>query len=240
MSTVKANNHQIGQSVTATNNFTLYQPASPDGTVRLGVGNTGATTLDAVTVTNAGNVTVVGTLTATNVFAGLFAQVYTTAGSATFTIPTGVTALKVTVIGGGGGSGYGGGASAGNTGGSSSVASGTQSISTISATGGAGGPLSGNSVGGLGSGGDFNIRGGSGGANYAGGTLLAQNAIGSTAVYGGGGGVLGEFGGAGGGSAVKWLSSLTPGNTLAVTVGAGGTSGAGGAAGGAGVVVFEW
>jgi len=56
MSTVKANNHQVGQSVTATNNFTLYQPATPDGTVRLGVGNTGATTLDAVTVTNAGSV----------------------------------------------------------------------------------------------------------------------------------------------------------------------------------------
>jgi hypothetical protein len=56
MSTLKTNNVQVGQSVTATNNFTLYQPTVPDGTVRLGVGNTGATTLDAVTVTNAGNV----------------------------------------------------------------------------------------------------------------------------------------------------------------------------------------
>lgn len=55
MSTVKTNNVQIGQSATATNNFTWYQPASPDGTVRLGNGNSGAVT-DAVTVTSAGNV----------------------------------------------------------------------------------------------------------------------------------------------------------------------------------------
>ena len=55
-STVIAKNIQIGTSGTATNNFNWYQPAAPDGTVRLGVGNYGATTLDAVTVTNAGNV----------------------------------------------------------------------------------------------------------------------------------------------------------------------------------------
>ena len=73
MSTVKTNNVQVGQSLTATNNFTLYQPASPDGTVRLGVGNSGATTLDAVTVTNAGNVTVASktTLVGTSSTAGL-------------------------------------------------------------------------------------------------------------------------------------------------------------------------
>jgi hypothetical protein len=58
MSTLISKNVQVGTSGTATNNFTLYQPASPDGTVRLGVGNTGATTLDAVTVSNAGNVSV--------------------------------------------------------------------------------------------------------------------------------------------------------------------------------------
>lgn len=55
MSTVKTNNVQIGQSATATNNFTWYQPASPDGTVRLGNGNAGAVT-DRVTVTSAGSV----------------------------------------------------------------------------------------------------------------------------------------------------------------------------------------
>lgn len=55
MSTVKTNNVQIGQSVTATNNFTLYQPATPDGTVRLANGNVGALT-DRVVLTSAGNV----------------------------------------------------------------------------------------------------------------------------------------------------------------------------------------
>lgn len=55
MSTVKTNNVQIGQSATATNNFTWYQPASPDGTVRLGNGNAGAVT-DAVTVNSSGQV----------------------------------------------------------------------------------------------------------------------------------------------------------------------------------------
>ena len=54
MSTVRTNNVQVGQSLTATNNFTLYQPASPDGTVRLGVGNTGATTADVASFTSAG------------------------------------------------------------------------------------------------------------------------------------------------------------------------------------------
>ena len=54
MSTVKTNNVQIGQSVTATNNFTWYQPSTPDGTVRLGNGNSGSVT-DLVTLTSAGN-----------------------------------------------------------------------------------------------------------------------------------------------------------------------------------------
>jgi len=56
MSTLKTNNVQVGQSVTATNNFTLYQPATPDGTVRLGVGNSGATTSDVITANSSGNV----------------------------------------------------------------------------------------------------------------------------------------------------------------------------------------
>jgi len=54
MSILKVNSAQIGQSVTATNNFTWYQPSSPDGTVRLGVGNAGATTSDVITVSSSG------------------------------------------------------------------------------------------------------------------------------------------------------------------------------------------
>jgi len=65
MSTVIAKNVQVGTSGTATNNFTWYQPASPDGTVRLGVGNSGATTGDVVTANSSG-VTVTGSVTATS------------------------------------------------------------------------------------------------------------------------------------------------------------------------------
>lgn len=54
MSTVKTNNLQIGQSATATNNFTLYQPSTPDGTVRLGVGNAGATTAELISFSSSG------------------------------------------------------------------------------------------------------------------------------------------------------------------------------------------
>lgn len=137
-------------------------------------------------------------------------QVFTSSG--TFTIPAGITAIKVTVVGAGGGGqggtygcnvvggmpGAAGGAAikylsgltsggtlavtigtggvgtqnsgsgslpaAGGTGNTSSVASGTQAISTISATGGTGGNASswnGYSLyGGVGSGGDINLRGG--------------------------------------------------------------------------------
>lgn len=60
---------------------------------------------------------------------GINAEVFTSNG--TFTIPTGVTAVKVTVVGGGGGRS--------GTGGTSSVASGTETISTVSATGGSSG-----------------------------------------------------------------------------------------------------
>jgi hypothetical protein len=55
MSTLKTNNVQVGQSVTATNNFTIYQPSSPDGTVRIGVGNSGATTADVASISSGGN-----------------------------------------------------------------------------------------------------------------------------------------------------------------------------------------
>ena len=51
MSTLKVNNLQVGQDGTPTNNYTLYQPASPDGTVRLGYGVAGSVT-DILTLKN--------------------------------------------------------------------------------------------------------------------------------------------------------------------------------------------
>jgi hypothetical protein len=55
MSTVITKNLQIGADGTASNNFTIYQPASPDGTLRIGNGNTGTTSAQVV-LTSAGNV----------------------------------------------------------------------------------------------------------------------------------------------------------------------------------------
>ena len=65
MSLLKSNSVQIGQSATANQNFTLSVPASPDGTIKLARGNSGATTQDilsvnasgAVTLTNGGAIT---------------------------------------------------------------------------------------------------------------------------------------------------------------------------------------
>jgi len=51
VSTLKVNNLQVGQDGTAANNYTLYQPASPDGTVRLGYGVAGSVT-DILTLKN--------------------------------------------------------------------------------------------------------------------------------------------------------------------------------------------
>ena len=55
MSTVISKNLQVGADGTASNNFTIYQPASPDGTLRIGNGNTGTTSAQVV-LTSAGNV----------------------------------------------------------------------------------------------------------------------------------------------------------------------------------------
>jgi hypothetical protein len=53
MSTIVSKNVQIGADGTASNNFTAYQPATPDGTLRIGNGNSGSVT-DAITLTSAG------------------------------------------------------------------------------------------------------------------------------------------------------------------------------------------
>jgi hypothetical protein len=55
MSTIKTKNVQVGTDGTASNNFTIYVPGTPDGTLRVGNGNAGAAT-DVVTIDNSGNV----------------------------------------------------------------------------------------------------------------------------------------------------------------------------------------
>ena len=58
MSLLKANSVQIGQSATATQNFTLSVPSSPDGTIKLARGNSGATTADVFSVNASGSLIV--------------------------------------------------------------------------------------------------------------------------------------------------------------------------------------
>jgi hypothetical protein len=57
MSLLKTNSVQIGQSATATQNFTLAVPSSPDGTIKLARGNNGATTQDVLAVDASGQIT---------------------------------------------------------------------------------------------------------------------------------------------------------------------------------------
>jgi hypothetical protein len=138
------------------------------------IGNTGITFPDSTTQTTA----------ATTSLPGILGQVFTSSG--TFTIPTGVTALKVTVVGGGaGGSGNGGGG--GGAGVSIAYLTGLTSSATLSVT-----------VGGGGGGGSNNNNGGGGGlSRVSSGTQSITSIIGN----GGGGGAGGGGGGGGGGSA---------------------------------------
>lgn len=89
MSTIKANNHQVGQSPTASNNFTLYQPSTPDGTVRLGVGNSGATTSDVMTVTGSTGATVFSGSVKSAATGFIFPDNTTQTTAATASIPSG-------------------------------------------------------------------------------------------------------------------------------------------------------
>ena len=172
-------------------------------------------------------------------------QVFT--GDGTFTVPAGITKVKVTVIGGGGGGGSAGGGNYGSGGGGGGAAievisgltpGGTVSVTVgtggaagsagntssfgayCSATGGsAGAQNTAGGAGGVGSSGDLNIAGG-GGAGYS------LGGAGGSSIYGGGGrGGVSSTGGAGG----------------AYGGGGGGVFGSGtGGAGAAGVVIVEY
>lgn len=238
------------------------------GTLPVANGGTGATTLGAngvVLGNGTSAVTTVAPSTSGNVlqsngttwvsasiaqFSGTQAQVFTSSG--TFTIPSGITKLKVTVVGGGGG-GSGNDSNTtpynGGGGGTSTVASGTQVITTISATGGGGNIYNTgypSSVG-AGSGGDLNMNGSFDGASIFAGNIFGAASATAGRLYGGGGaaneaisGVKGA--GGGGGTAIKFLTVVS--GTLTVTIGNGGAGGSPntyiGGAGGKGVVFIEW
>ena len=269
MSTVKTNNVQVGQSGTATNNFTVYQPSTPDGTVRIGVGNSGATTLDVVTVSNAGNMTVTGTVTAAAVTSTSTPIPIASGGTGQVTQQAAINALTGTqtanrVL-----------RSDGTNATLSQVALTTDVTGTLPvANGGTGAAtltannvILGNgtsAVGFVAPGSNGNILTSNGttwtsaaaASSYAGpssqlftsnGTFTVPAGITQvriTVVGGGGGGggcsnnpcdaTEGGIGGFGG-SSIAYVTGLTPGGTISITVGAAGTAGgSGGGAGGTG------
>jgi hypothetical protein len=184
-------------------------------------------------------------------------QIFTSSG--TFTVPTGVTAVKVTVIGGGGG-GYSG-VTNGGAGGTSSFgvhASATAGSGGLSLSGGAGGSGSGTFV--VSGGNAVYLAGGAaGGSNAAyivpapctsfnvisygpygnGGCLSGAPTI-PVKGYGSGGAGSGGVGGGGGGLVTSFVTGLTPGASITVTVGAGGSPGFSSDLPIAGLVIVEW
>jgi hypothetical protein len=222
------------------------------------IGNTTGSTLTKATLTAGTGISVTngaGSITIASTIAGLpgaQGQAFTSNG--TFTIPTGITAIKMTVVGGGGnggsfGGGGGGGGAAikyltgltpGNTltvtvgaaGGTSSVASGTQSITTVSATGGAASSLGSvegvrlGGAGGVGSNGDLNIGGGVGGWG------MDNTSPAAPVAWGTGGSSI--LGGGGQPAALGTCAGSGPGQNY------GGGGGGPAGAGAPGVVLFEW
>jgi len=65
MSTVRANQIQIGQSATVTDNGTWYQPTGGDGTIRYAVGPSTSKQFDALTINGSGKIDVARSLTVT-------------------------------------------------------------------------------------------------------------------------------------------------------------------------------
>lgn len=184
-------------------------------------------------------------------------QVFTASG--TFTVPAGVTAIKVRGCAGGGGGGVGGG-----------VGGATSFGAYCSATGGS------VTAPGTGAGGDINLAGGFGGDTApVAGSVASGGAVGGG--YGGGGvnspaalaaptGLLGGSGhptnaatgygngggctanantsrtaGSAGGYFERYITGLTPGAAITVTIGqAGAGASNGGRAGAPGICIVEW
>lgn len=165
-------------------------------------------------------------------------SVYTT--TSFWVVPAGITKCKVTVVGGGGGTNNTGVSTSGTAGGTSSFGS------FCSATGGGQGAL----PAGVGVGGTLNLSGEVGPvitAEYPGGRidLLGGASIFGGSNYGAGGfGLIGGYyAGSGGGAAIKIITGLIPGQSINVTVGAGGTAQIGigpQGSGIAGVVIVEY
>lgn len=163
----------------------------------------------------------------TSAYIGGRGQVFTSTG--TFTVPDDVTAVKVRGCSGGGGA----------TGGSTD--GGTTSFgSYCSATGGRSNLNGG--TGGVAAGGDINLNGGAYATSIVGlcgGSGLFGGFAGTPATGYGNGGIYNTSKGGGGGYFEKYITGLTPGASIAVTIGAGGSA-AGLSQGSPGICIVEW
>jgi len=165
---------------------------------------------------------------------GIGAITSLTSGSGNWTVPDGVYRIKVTAVGGGGGSSAGG-----NT-----------TFGSITGNGGGTAAFSVSDTGGSASGGDINLHGGSGDI------AISENpypsnvyANGGTSCVGGGVGKGGSYvfsssgatrtGPGGGGTAIK-IFSVEPGDTIAYSVGSGGSGLGSTTAGTAGIIIIEY
>jgi hypothetical protein len=222
----------------------LNGSAISTGTVAVGVGGTGITSAGTTGNVLTSNGTAWVSQAAAAGGGDYIMQVFTSPG--TWTKAAGLKAIKVTVIGGGGGNSD---IPSGRTGGTSSFGS----PAFLSATGGTSSPVS---AGGAGSGGTINAPGGRGGSSpFACGVGLvvggqsafgfgAANAYQSTAPgqafpgnnYGGGS-LFSGTGAGGGGGAIEYIDAPALPGPQPYTVGAGGAGNQ--ATGGSGVVIVE-
>jgi len=205
-------------------------------------GTSGLTSPAAVLTTTPLAVTSGGTGAATLVLPALKQQIFATAGASTFTVPTGVTQLKVTVIGGGGGGGLSGRA----TGGGASVKwiTGLVPAAIIATTVGAGGAAVNATpyIGATGGSSSFGAY-----CSATGGLGIGQGGLGSGGDLNAAGGI-GSFGATCGTGNYSFASggSLFSGGTTNATIGVYGVGGSGtgnitgNVAGAAGVILVEW
>ena len=227
------------------------------------IGNTTGNTLSKATLTAGSGITVTNgagaiTIAASGGGGGGFSNIQVFTSNGTFTVPAGITKVKVTVVGGGGGGGSAGGnccfAATGGGGGGAAIEiisgltpGGTVTV-TVGAAGAAGSGFGNGGTGGTSSFGAFcSATGGSGGAGTAGAnTFVGNGGIGSGGdlnIRGGSGGYTptSNFGGSGGSSFLGGgVGTSTAGGQYGG--GAGGSYNAtpGGFAGAAGVVIVEY
>jgi hypothetical protein len=202
----------------------------------------GTSTFQTVAPGNSGNTLISNGTTWVSAagFVGHQGQLFTSSG--TFTVPEGITKVKVSLTGGGGGGAGGHGSSTvggdGTDGGNTSF--GTHVINN-------GGGKGFNANGGYASG----TTGARTGVQYMQGVLTNNSTLIAYGVGGAGGGSIDGLpsGGSGGTNYlfVGFVTGLTPGETITVTVGSGGSGGANGGggagngtAGTAGVCLVEW